>query len=218
MAKGATEASPSAEAAAIAAVAAAASDGEDLNNEPDVEDSTTDIDPDKLQHDIGVVRGISAEACMRMEGWGVTVSTSELANGRQVIPKIAGLARRVNDSPTLETLFRDLVAKDPELEGNACSLPRHVATRWNSNQLAILGHLHFKGPVKWLTGHDRLKLKKYALTDHQWELAHQLSEVLEIFREPTEYFSQAGVPLIHEVLPQLLALVLDMCLELVNEC
>ncbi|CCO38154.1 hypothetical protein BN14_12319 [Rhizoctonia solani AG-1 IB] len=62
------------------------------------------------------------------------------------------------------------------------------------------------GPVQWLTGHERLKLKKYALTDSQWVLAHQLYEVLEIFREPTEYFSEAAVPLIHEVLPQLLAL------------
>ncbi|KAG8757862.1 hypothetical protein FRC11_004223 [Ceratobasidium sp. 423] len=163
-----TKAMSSAEAAAVAAVA----DMEDPNNEPDVEDSTTDI---------GVVLGISAEACTWMEGWGVTVSASELASSHQVIPKIAGLARQVNDSPTLETLFQDYL-------------------------LAIVGHIHFKGPVKWMTGHDHLKLKKYALTDPQWGLPHQLSEVLEIFREPTEYFSQAKVPLVHKVLPQLLAL------------
>ncbi|KAH7322322.1 hypothetical protein B0J17DRAFT_582284, partial [Rhizoctonia solani] len=195
-----TEGAFSAEAVAVAVAAEA--DGEVINDEPDVEDSTAGVDPDKLQHDVSVVHGVSEDACTQMKGWGVTASAYEFASGRQ----IAGLARRVNDSPALETLFRELVSKDPELEGNACSLLRHVVIRWSGYLLSISGHIYFKDPVKWLTGHDCLKLKKYALTDRQWELAHQPSQVLEIFRDPTEYFSQVIVPLIHEVLPQLLAL------------
>ncbi|EUC53992.1 hypothetical protein RSOL_025900, partial [Rhizoctonia solani AG-3 Rhs1AP] len=202
----ATGGASSAEAAAIAEASA---DFNDPSNDP--QDSTSDVDPDKLQHDIGVVQGVTAKALEFMEEHGVNVSASELAAGRQVIPKIAGLARRVHDSPALAELFRDLVAKDPELQGNACALARHVATRWNSYLVAIQSHLRFKGPVQWLTGKDGLKLKKYALNDPQWGLGQQLGAVLEVFREPTEYFSQAEVALIHEVLPQLLTLRTRLC-------
>ncbi|CAE6455658.1 unnamed protein product, partial [Rhizoctonia solani] len=134
--------------AEAAALAAASSDGDDPSNDP--QDSTSDVDPDKLQHDTGVVQGVAAQAVELMREWGTAISTSELASSRQ----IAGLARR-------DELFRELVRKDPELQ-------------------AIASHLHFKGPVQWLTGKDGLKLKKYALTEHQWKLAHQLSEVLEL--------------------------------------
>ncbi|KAG8688792.1 hypothetical protein FRC11_004751 [Ceratobasidium sp. 423] len=178
----------SAEAAAL--VAAASLDGDDPSNDP--QDSTSDVDPDELQHDTGVVQGVAVQAVELMREWGITISSLELASGHQVIPKIAGLACQVNDSPTLDEPFQEMVRKDPELQ-------------------AVASHLHFKGPVQWLTGKDGLKLKKYALTDHQWKLAHQLNEVL---MELTDYFSQAAVPLIHEVLPQLLALrahLFDIC-------
>jgi hypothetical protein len=97
----------------------------------------------------------------------------------------------VNDSPNLEVLFQELVEKDPELSGTACSLVRHVVTCWNSYLLSIESHIHFKGPVQWLTGHERLKLKKYALTDSQWVLAHQLYEVLEVI--PQTFFCSVHI-------------------------
>jgi hypothetical protein len=75
----AAEAALSTEAAAIAAAA--------QDEEPDTEDSTADIDPDKLQHDIGVVQGITADALAQMAEWGITVSHTERLSAQKVIPK-----------------------------------------------------------------------------------------------------------------------------------
>ncbi|KAG9091288.1 hypothetical protein FRC06_000636, partial [Ceratobasidium sp. 370] len=119
---------------------------------------------------------------------------------------VAGLARRVKDSALFTASFEELIDKDPELEGDARALPTRCATRWNTDCVCIKGHLHFKTPVQWLTSNPRFKLKKYALTDEQWTLAAELSDVLEVFQEPTDHFSQAEVPLIHETLPEMLTL------------
>ncbi|KAF5346708.1 hypothetical protein D9756_010341 [Leucocoprinus leucothites] len=54
------------------------------------------------------------------------------------------------------------------------------------------------------------KLGHYQLTNEQWELAEDLAEALELFEEPTQQFSQKGVPLIIDVLPMLLELKLSM--------
>jgi hypothetical protein len=94
--------------------------------------------------------------------------------------KVSGLARRVNDSPTLEALFRELVDKDPELDNSQRALTRRVATRWNTDRAALNSHLHFKGPVQWLTGNSKHNLKRYALDDAQWTLAAELNSVLEV--------------------------------------
>ncbi|KAF9440207.1 hypothetical protein P691DRAFT_617790, partial [Macrolepiota fuliginosa MF-IS2] len=45
------------------------------------------------------------------------------------------------------------------------------------------------------------KLGCYHLTDEQWDLADDLAEALKIFKQPTQLFSQANVPLIIDVLP-----------------
>lgn len=139
--------------------------------------------------------------------------------------QVSGLARRVSDSPTIEAVFRELVDKDPELDKNQRALTRRVATRWNTDRAALNSHLYFKGPVQWLTGSSKHNLKRYALDDEQWVLAAELNNVLEVriwlskhayklifnafiqvFQEPTDRFSQAEVPLIHDTIPEFMAL------------
>lgn len=94
--------------------------------------------------------------------------------------QFSGLERRVNDSSTLGAAFSELVDKDPDLTGNLRALSRRVATRWNTDRVAVDSHIHFKGPVQWLTGNSKYNLKHYALDDEQWSLATELSSVLEV--------------------------------------
>ncbi|KAG8707459.1 hypothetical protein FRC08_000485 [Ceratobasidium sp. 394] len=180
------------------------SDPDDPSADP--EDATDDVDPDKLEHDIRVARGVAADAIAIMAASGMHLSREELASAQQIIPKVSGLAQQVRDSPSLTSAFEELVEKDEELEGDAKALPTRCATRWNTERVCIVGHVHFKTPVQWLTSNPHFKLKKYALTDDQWDLAAELRAVLEVFQEPTDHFSQAEVPLIHETLPEFLTL------------
>ncbi|QRW12433.1 hAT family dimerization protein [Ceratobasidium sp. AG-Ba] len=177
----------------------------------DPEEPTDDVDPDKLEHDIGVTQGVVAQAIAIMASSGMHLSPEEIARARQIIPKISGLARRVKDSAIFTTAFEELVDKDPDLQGDAKALPTRCATRWNTDGICIAGHLHFKTPVQWLTSNPRFKLKKYALTDQQWQLAAERNEVLEVFQEPTNRFSQSEVPLVHETLPEILTLRSRLC-------
>ncbi|KAG9121003.1 hypothetical protein FRC07_003227 [Ceratobasidium sp. 392] len=111
------------------------------------------------------------------------------------------------------THFGKLVKQDPKLaEGNATLLPCHVATRWNSDCVCLAGHLRFKAPVQWLTSNPAIKLRKYTLTESQWDLAVELYSVLEVFQEPTDRFLQSEVPLIHKTIPKMLTL----CSQLLN--
>ncbi|KAF8600764.1 hypothetical protein BDV93DRAFT_446931, partial [Ceratobasidium sp. AG-I] len=157
-------------------------------------------------HDNGIVEGVAAKAREIMQAQGVVVTEDELKSARKIMLKVSGLARRVNDSPALEATFRELVDINPDLSGGQRALARRVATRWNTDRVALDSHIHFKGPVQWLTGTARHNLTQYALDDEQWGLATELSSVLMVFQEPTDWFSQAEVPLIHSTIPEQLTL------------
>ena len=97
--------------------------------------------------------------------------------------QVAGLARRVHDSPTLQEKFEKLVDAQTDLNvdpGQKRTLTRRVPTRWNSDLACLAAHIVFETPVKQLTSDSSNKLKQYALTEEQWKLAKQLSEVLEV--------------------------------------
>lgn len=162
----------------------------------DPDDSTRELDPDKLEHDRGVVQGVTAQAITIMANSGMHLSEEELETARGIMPKaslmqiilsevllicikVAGLARRVNDSPSLSNTFSEVVCGDPDLQGSLRALTRRVATRWNTDRAALNNHIYFKGPVQWLTG-SRRSLQKYALDPKQWDLAAELSSVLEV--------------------------------------
>ncbi|QRV80101.1 hAT family dimerization protein [Ceratobasidium sp. AG-Ba] len=169
-------------------------------------DPTGEVDAAKLDHDLDVVKGVSVDAIRIMKDRGVTVSDEEIRSARRIMFKVAGLARRVHDSAELNNIFREMVDRDPSLHGDARALTRRVATRWNTDRAALNSHIHFRDPVQLLTSHPKHDLKKYALDDDQWDLASELNNVLEVFQEPTDRFSQAEVPLIHQVIPELLTL------------
>ncbi|KAF5353365.1 hypothetical protein D9756_007867 [Leucocoprinus leucothites] len=130
------------------------------------------------------------QAILLMQNEGATISAHELQMAQQIMPQVAGLAHRINDSPKLHKWFEDLVISHPDHGGQKQALPQYE--------------------VKMITRSTADKLGHYQLTDEQWELAEDLAEALELFEEPTRQFSQKGVPLIVDVLPMLLELKLSM--------
>ena len=92
---------------------------------------------------------------------------------------MAGLARRVHDSGTLQAKFDKYVAA-ADMHGQKTRLDRRVPTRWNSDFACLAAHVHFEQPVKMLTSDERLGLQDYALTLDQWALGHELVEALDV--------------------------------------
>ncbi|KAF8809717.1 hypothetical protein BYT27DRAFT_7222308 [Phlegmacium glaucopus] len=107
----------------------------------------------------------------------MTVNEEELA--LNLFPKVAGLARQIQDSLPLKEKFKDLVLRDPELQS---SMRDSLAQR---------------------TGVTENKLKAYCLSEDQWDLAEDLQGSLS---DLTELFSKADIPLVVEAVPMLLLL------------
>ncbi|KAJ7723017.1 hypothetical protein DFH07DRAFT_932289 [Mycena maculata] len=128
------------------------------------------------------------------------MTVAEETRALTLFPKVAGLARRVHDSPTLQEKFEKLVEAN---SGQKAALDRRVPTRWNSDLVCLASHVHFDRPVKQLTQDNP---EEYALTPEQWRLAKQLVEALQVFEDITKLFSKAEVPLVYEVIPMLEAL------------
>ncbi|EUC58465.1 hAT family dimerization protein [Rhizoctonia solani AG-3 Rhs1AP] len=107
----------------------------------------------------------------------------------------------------LKSRFQEHVYACSELkETTRHALPRRVATRWNSDRVALDGYLHLWRPVKALTDDLGLNLQHLALDAAQRQLAAELNEALEVFELPTQHFSSGSVPLVHQVLPALVQL------------
>ncbi|KAF8812651.1 hypothetical protein BYT27DRAFT_7220809 [Phlegmacium glaucopus] len=135
-----------------------------------------------------------------------------------LFPKVAGLARQIQDSLPLKEKFKDLVLRDPELQSSMRdSLARRVPTRWNSDFDCLYSHLYFKTVVQSMTGVTENKLKAYRLSEDQWDLAEDLQAVLVLFKDLTELFSKADIPLVVEAVPMLLLLCSRLVLDTDSE-
>ncbi|KAF8802742.1 hypothetical protein BYT27DRAFT_7306160 [Phlegmacium glaucopus] len=164
-------------------------------------------DEGQIAHDEPTVRSIHDQAIelMREQRVEMTVNEEELA--LNLFPKVAGLARRIQDSSPLKEKFKDLVSRDPELQSSMRdSLARRVPTRWNSDFDCLYSHLYFKTVVQSMTGVTENKLKAYRLSEDRWDLAEDLQAVLVLFKDLTELFSKANIPLVVEAVPMLLLL------------
>jgi hypothetical protein len=96
------------------------------------------------------------------------------------IQKVAGLARRVHDSATLQEKLEKLIAVQPKPSGQKQTLMHHVPTRWNSDLACLASHVELETPIKQLMSDTSNQLGKYALNCQQWNLAKELIEVLEV--------------------------------------
>lgn len=150
------------------------------------------VDPGRVAHDIEAVNDATlasiGQGLPRSSARGCPLSAAELdaqkAMAIGIFPKVAGLARRVHDSATISHRFELYVKQDREedpnsLPGHKTTLDRRVPTRWNSDLAAIRAHVYFERQVRRLTASDD-SLKPFALSEDQWRLAKELSQVLEV--------------------------------------
>jgi hypothetical protein len=95
-----------------------------------------------------------------------------------LLVKISGLARRVHDSGPLGSAFEQQVQAEESPRGQATTLVRRVATRWNSELAAVRSHIALENPVQRLTGQTSNKVAAYRLTESQWDLSRHLAGLL----------------------------------------
>ena len=88
---------------------------------------------------------------------------------------MAGLARHVHDSPTLQATFEALVGPDHQMK----ALVRRVVTHWNTDFDCLRSHITLKHAINMLITFDP-NLGKYQLNEEQWELAHALADQLQV--------------------------------------
>ena len=89
---------------------------------------------------------------------------------------MAGLTRRIHDSPTLQAKFEVLIGEESQMR----ALIRRVVTRWNTDFDCLQSHITLKRAVNTLMVADP-SLKKYQLDEKQWELAHALADQLQVW-------------------------------------
>ncbi|KAF8797359.1 hypothetical protein BYT27DRAFT_7229009 [Phlegmacium glaucopus] len=172
----------------------------------------------QIAHDEPTVRSIHDQAIelMREQRVEMTVNEEELA--LNLFPKVAGLACSIQDSSPLKEKFKDLVSRDSELQSSMRdSLAQHVPTQWNSDFDRLYSHLYFKTVIQSMTGVTENKLKAYCLSEDQWDLAEDLQAVLVLFKDLTELFSKADIPLVVEAVPMLLLLCSRLVLDTDSE-
>ena len=59
-------------------------------------------------------------------------------------------------------------------------MPRDVATQWNSTYEMLKFALDYKSIINTLTADRDLKLKKFELSDEDWDVAEQLRDCLKV--------------------------------------
>ncbi|QRV82979.1 AC transposase [Ceratobasidium sp. AG-Ba] len=160
-----------------------------------------ETDPDKQEYDDRVVQKITQKALDQMAVEKVIPTKEQILDGQSLMPKVAGLARRVHASTHIRERFEQLAAKNTS--GEQRILTERVDTRWDTEYDCLESHIHFKVEAQLLTGDSSLKLKSYTLNESQYDLADEMLTVLEIFKERTKRFSLAEVPLLPYTLPEL---------------
>ncbi|QRV99835.1 AC transposase [Ceratobasidium sp. AG-Ba] len=160
-----------------------------------------ETDPDKQEYDDHVVQKIVQKALDQMAKEEVVPTKEQIKEGQTIIPKVAGLVRRVHASTHLRERFEQLATKNTSSEQRI--LTKRVDTRWDTEYDCLESHIHFKVEAQLLTGDSSLKLKSYSLNEAQYSLADEMLAVLEIFKERTKRFSLAEVPLLPYTLPEL---------------
>ena len=67
-----------------------------------------------------------------------------------------------------------------ELELEECMMPRDVRTRWNSTFDMLDFAVEHIAPINTITGNRDMKLRKYELSEAEWDMARNLRDVLKV--------------------------------------
>ncbi|KAG8705564.1 hypothetical protein FRC09_002881 [Ceratobasidium sp. 395] len=197
--------------------------GSDDESDSETEDThkmlaKDNVDEAKTEHDAAAVKECIEKAYEEFEKeFKISIPASDRRMAEQLIPKIAGLAKRAHKSAVVQHRFEEYVAQLPSLSGSKRrALARRMATRWNTDLECIRSHVYFEPAVKLLVADRDLSLKRFELSNTQWRLAERLVEELKKFERLTNLFSETQVPSIHQVVPALLKLQ-DKLLESEND-
>ncbi|TFY76101.1 hypothetical protein EWM64_g7913 [Hericium alpestre] len=87
-----------------------------------------------------------------------------------------------------------------DLKMNERVMPRDVSTRWNSTYDMLDFALEYKRALRAVVGDMALGLDAYELSVHEWNIAQQLRDVLNILKDAMLFFSR-GTPNLATVIP-----------------
>ncbi|RXW23667.1 hypothetical protein EST38_g2184 [Candolleomyces aberdarensis] len=140
----------------------------------------------------------------------VAAVTAETAPVRKLLFKLRKIAFSVKNSSTIilprwRAILKELIeAQDDSLPTEELltdrMIPRDVATRWNSTYEMVSFAYKYRRTIDKLTADRDMKLRQYELTSDEWEIAHQLSNSLKIFKDATLFFSRDN-PSLPAVIP-----------------
>ena len=144
---------------------------EELIDTVDGDDQTDDAGAAEVCEKVSAFRTQAVEDARNL---GIKVSSNEASIALGLFPKVAGLARRLHDSSTLQSKFARLIT-----DGQVTTLVRRVTTRWNTDFDCLHSHITLEREIVALITME-ISLKKYLLTHEQWVLARVLAEQLAV--------------------------------------
>ena len=144
---------------------------EELIDLAGADDQADDAKVAEINEKVSAFRTQAVEEARKL---GIQVSSDEASVALGLFPKVAGLARRLHDSSTLQSKFARLITS-----GQITSLVRRVTTRWNTDFDCLQSHIALEREIVALIAMEP-SLKKYLLTQEQWELARVLAKQLEV--------------------------------------
>ncbi|KAJ2911793.1 hypothetical protein MD484_g8620, partial [Candolleomyces efflorescens] len=115
---------------------------------------------------------------------------------RVVLTKLRKIAYAIKNSPTIVLprwkLAIQEVANEETVEEKQLKfrmMPRDVPTRWNSSYDMVKFSTLYRRAIDRLTSHRDLDLRKFELSDDEWEIVKQLRDTLKVFKITTQKFS-----------------------------
>ncbi|KAG8716788.1 hypothetical protein FRC08_008813, partial [Ceratobasidium sp. 394] len=162
-----------------------------------------DVDEGKEQHDSEVIQKSVLEAINAMRLRGVTMTTEQAQQARDLFPKINAFVAHLHKSPTDYAAFADIRKRHQDSVHSGVEIPSAVnTTRWDSEFRCATTYLALRTPIGVMLGHtDHRNLHKFGLLPSQWNLLEMMHECLQVFRQVTLFFQQTTAT-IHEVFPE----------------
>lgn len=144
---------------------------EELVNLGGTNNQTDDARIIEVNEKVSSFRTQAVEDARKLE---IQISSEEASVALGLFPKVAGLARRIHNSSTLQSKFERLIT-----DSQMTALVRRVTTRWNTDFDCLESHITLEREIVALITMEAC-LKKYLLTEVQWELARVLAKQLQV--------------------------------------
>ncbi|VDC05352.1 unnamed protein product [Peniophora sp. CBMAI 1063] len=171
------------------------------------QDANGDSSSGQVAHDASAVKTERDIAIEEMQKRGIIITDEIQALAESLLPKAAGLAKKIHDSATVRERFDGFLdALCSKIDKDKRRLDRRVVTRWNSDLAVLRAYLDLLDAIQALTSTSDLSLDSYRMTTQQINLTKQVVQVLTLFEDLTLLFSKSDTPLVCEALPMLYAL------------